>query len=84
MDNKLKKLRDERFRDPELQAQMQVNSHYFAFCEGFECRDKLDNEALKLAVEGLEEAVNSFPKEYQRQTKAYKALAEISKRQRGE
>jgi hypothetical protein len=44
------------------------------FKAGFDCRDALDNEALKLAVEALE-----FYNEVKYGPKAYDALAEIRK-----
>ena len=34
------------------------NKEHFAFQAGFDCRDRLDNEALKVAVEVLEECNN--------------------------
>lgn len=33
--DKLAALRDSKFREPELQSQMSVSSHYFTYCEGF-------------------------------------------------
>lgn len=58
-----------------------------SFKAGFDCRDKLDNEALKVAVEALEHyeashyCLRNYPCDHDKA--ASKALAEISKLMEG-
>lgn len=64
-DTKLKKLRDERYRDPELQDQLSASGNYFAFCEGFDFGLELSMISdMEYLIEVLEFTTNATEQLY--------------------